>query len=72
MEQLYAVSDVVALCSDAEGQPYLLLEAMRAKRPVVATSVIGNDELISHGKTGLLVEPTPQAVAGAIDGLFER
>ncbi|UCG49946.1 MAG: glycosyltransferase family 4 protein [Phycisphaerales bacterium] len=70
MERLYGVSDVVALCSDAEGQPYLLLEAMRARRPVVATSVIGNNELISHGKTGLLVEPTPQAIAEAIDGLL--
>lgn len=70
MEQLYAISDIIALCSDAEAQPYLLLEAMRAKCPVVATSVIGNKELISHGRTGTLVEPSPNRIARAIDELL--
>jgi glycosyltransferase involved in cell wall biosynthesis len=70
IEQIYAISDVVTLCSDAEAQPYLLLEAMRAKRPIVATSVIGNKELISHDRTGLLVEPTPANIARAIDELL--
>lgn len=72
MEQIYAICDVVALCSDAEAQPYLLLEAMRAKCPIVATSVIGNKELISHGKTGLLVEPTAASIAAAIDELLDN
>lgn len=70
IEQIYAVSDVVTLCSDAEAQPYLLLEAMRAKCPIVATSVVGNTELISHDRTGLLVEPAPASIAGAIDELL--
>jgi len=70
MEQIYAISDVVVLCSDAEAQPYLLLEAMRAKCPIVATSVIGNRELISHNKTGLLTAPTPESVANAVDELL--
>ena len=70
MEQIYSICDVVALCSDAEAQPYLLLEAMRAKRPIVATSVIGNKELISHNSTGLLTEPNPASIAEAIDELL--
>lgn len=70
IEQIYAISDVVTLCSDAEAQPYSLLEAMRAKCPIVATSVIGNKELISHDGTGLLVEPTPASIARAIDKLL--
>jgi len=70
MEQIYSICDVVALCSDAEAQPYLLLEAMRAKCPIVATSVFGNKELVSHDRTGLLVEPTPASIAGAIDELL--
>jgi len=70
MERIYAVTDVVVLCSDAEGQPYLLLEAMRAKCPIVATAVIGNDELISQGRTGLLAQPTPESIAKAIDELL--
>lgn len=70
MKPVYAVSDVVALCSDAEAQPYLLLEAMRCKCPIVVTSVIGNKELIVHGKTGLLVSPQPECIAKAIDRLL--
>jgi len=70
MQRLYAISDIVALCSDAEAQPYLLIEAMKAKCPIVATSVIGNNDLISQGKTGLLVSPEPASIAMAIDELL--
>ena len=70
MKQLYAISDVIVLCSDAEGQPYLLLEAMRAKRPIVATSVLGNDQLILHGKTGCLTSNAPKDIAKTIDNLL--
>jgi glycosyltransferase involved in cell wall biosynthesis len=70
IERIYAVSDIVTLCSDAEAQPYLLLEAMRAKRPIVATSVIGNKELVSNDQTGLLVKPSSANIAGAIDELL--
>jgi len=70
MEKVYSVSDIVTLCSDAEAQPYLLLEAMRAKCPIIATSVIGNEELISHNTTGFLTEPTPASIADAVDELL--
>ena len=70
MERLYLASDVVVLCSDAESQPYVLLEAMRVGCPIVATSVIGNRELISHRKTGLLVETHPESIAQGIDELL--
>jgi len=70
MEQLYQSATVVVLCSDMEGQPYALLEAMRAGCAIVATNVPGNCELISHGRTGYLVEPAPTAVAEAVDFLL--
>jgi len=70
MDELYAISNIVVLCSDAEGQPYLLLEAMRARRPIIATSVIGNKDLISHNKTGYLAPPSPNSIAMAIDKLL--
>lgn len=69
MKQIYAISDVIALCSDSEAQPYVLLEAMQAKCPIVATSVIGNRELVTQ-EMGVLVEPTPVSIAMAIDELL--
>jgi glycosyltransferase involved in cell wall biosynthesis len=65
MEDLYSICDAVVLCSDSEGQPYLLLEAMRAGRPVVATDVAGNRELLEEG-CGALVEASAEAVARGI------
>jgi glycosyltransferase involved in cell wall biosynthesis len=47
--------DVVALPSRYEGFPLVLLEAMLARRPVVATAVGSVTDALSDGETGLLV-----------------
>jgi len=54
---LLAAADVVVQPSDWEGLPLVVLEAMRAARPVVASSVPGLRELIRDGEDGLLVPP---------------
>jgi len=69
-DDLYRVSDVVVSCSRAEGMPYVLLEAMRARRAVVATEVPGNRSVIRDGMTGRLVPPDPRCIAGAVDQLL--
>jgi len=53
---LWGDLDVVTLPSTSEGFPLVLMEAMAAGRPVVATRVGGVPELIEHGRTGLLHE----------------
>jgi len=55
--ELLATLDVFVLSSQNEGISLTLLEAMAAKRPVVATTVGGNKEIVEDGITGYLVPP---------------
>jgi glycosyltransferase involved in cell wall biosynthesis len=50
-------SDLFVLPSLSEGLSNVLLEAMVANLPVVATDIGGNPEVVQHGKTGLLIPP---------------
>jgi glycosyltransferase involved in cell wall biosynthesis len=69
---LLAASDLVVLPSLYEGLPLSLLEAMAAEKPVIASRIGGVDELVSDGKSGLLVPPgDPSALASAIRGLLD-
>lgn len=51
----YAAADVLALPSHSEGSPNVLLEAMAAGLPVVATAVGGVPEIAKDGESALLV-----------------
>ena len=54
---LLAASDLFILPSLWEGLPMALIEAMASGLPVIATRVSGTNQVMVHGKTGLLVEP---------------
>ena len=65
--------DVLVLPSLAEGLSNILLEAMAAGLPVVATAVGGTPELVIDGETGLLVPPQDaDSLALAIRQLLEN
>ena len=49
--------DISVISSLTEGCSNVILESMALKKPVVATEVGGNPELIVNGKTGYLVPP---------------
>ena len=53
--ELLALSDLVVLASRHEGLPRVVMEAMAAAKPVVATAVRGSRDLVRNGKSGLLV-----------------
>ncbi len=51
-----AASDVFVLTSKWEGMPMALIEAQMLGLPVVATNVVGNKDVITHGVNGLLAD----------------
>jgi len=53
---LHQFFDVSALVSRSEGFPNAIIEALAARRAVVATPVGGIPDLIKHESTGLIVE----------------
>lgn len=68
---LLAGFDVAVCCSDHEGSPISVMEYMDAARPIVATRVGGNPDLIADGQQGLLVDPGDhRQLAGAIARLL--
>ena len=54
---LLKAADLLVLPSLWEGMPNVVLEAMAARRPVVATAVEGTEELVVPDRTGWLVPP---------------
>jgi glycosyltransferase involved in cell wall biosynthesis len=58
--------DVFVSASRFEGGPYAPLEAMRAAVPVVLTDVVGNHDLVEHGRSGFLVAEDDLAVMADI------
>jgi glycosyltransferase involved in cell wall biosynthesis len=56
-----------------EDYGYVTLEAMLASKPVLTTTDSGGPlEFVQHGKTGLVAEPTPRALAAIMDELWHH
>lgn len=67
----YTLANLLVLPSHTEGSPNVLLEAMAAGLPIVATAVGGVPEIVTNEKQALLVEKqNPVALAGAIERLL--
>ena len=64
--------DIVVLPSLWEGMPNVLLEAMAAGRPIVATNLPGIEEMVQDGTSAVLCEPgRAGALADAIMRLMD-
>jgi glycosyltransferase involved in cell wall biosynthesis len=67
VQLFYAAADVFALPSHSEGSPNVLLEAMAANLPIVATMVGGVTEIVKNHESALLVPAKdPDALAAAV------
>ena len=71
VQSFLSFMDISVLPSLSEGMSNTLLESMAAGKPVVATAVGGNPEVLANGRAGLLVPPAdPEALADAINRLL--
>jgi glycosyltransferase involved in cell wall biosynthesis len=61
-----AAAGLISLSRHAEGRPQVMLEAMAAGLPIVASRMAAHENLIQHGQTGWLCD-SPADVAAGID-----
>ena len=73
IETVLALTDVFVLTSIREGLPNVVLEAMAAGKPVVASRVGGTPEVVVDGVTGFIISPRDaSACAEAICCLLDN
>jgi glycosyltransferase involved in cell wall biosynthesis len=73
VEHIWASNHVLVMPSRFEGLPLTIVEAMLCGRPVVATDVAGNSEVIEDGVTGFLADaPTVASMAEALERFWAR
>jgi len=65
-------ADMVVVPSRYENASIVLLEAMAAGKPIVATCVGGIPEYLEHGVNGVLVHPSSGQIAMGIKSLCEH
>jgi glycosyltransferase involved in cell wall biosynthesis len=66
VNRLLGAADVLVLTSLWEGLPRVVLQAMAASKPIVATRVDGTPEAVADGENGFLLEPHD------VDGFADR
>jgi glycosyltransferase involved in cell wall biosynthesis len=69
---VFNYSDLFILNSSYEGLPHVVLEAMAAKTPVIATDVGGTSEVVIDGITGRLVEYKSHLLPRVIKDIFDN
>ena len=60
IDKINAGLDIVILTSKNEGTPVSLIEAQASGTPVISTNVGGVENVVEHGVTGFLAEPTDE------------
>jgi len=68
-QQAFECAEFLALPSDEDPYPLVLLEAMAHKKPVLTTSVVGQASLIGSNEAGIIIAPGD--LSGIVDGAIK-
>jgi glycosyltransferase involved in cell wall biosynthesis len=72
-EEIWASNHVLVMPSRVEGLPLVIVEAMLCGRPVIATDVGGNSEVVEDGVTGFLAQaPSVSSLSNALERFWAR
>jgi glycosyltransferase involved in cell wall biosynthesis len=73
MRRRYAHAIAVIYPPTDEDYGYVTLESMLASKPVITCTDSGGPlEFVTHHETGVIADPTPEALANAFDLLWEN
>lgn len=65
-------ADVFISSSRTEGYPLVLLESICLEKPIIATNVTGNKEILNNGEYGIMCEDNIESIELAIRSIFEN
>ena len=69
-EALFAAAQLFAMTSLSENFGIAAFEAMRRGVPVLATPDVGVSEIVRDTQAGMVVDPTPSAIAAGLRTMF--
>jgi glycosyltransferase involved in cell wall biosynthesis len=73
VDDILSLANCFVLCSNWEGFPISIIEAMRSGLPVISSNVGGVSEAVSHLDSGLLVQPSDtEGLASAIRFIMDN
>ncbi len=70
LREFYRSSDIFVYPSFQDGCPTVVMEAQASGVPVIVTRSCGAAEVVEHGYSGIICEPTPDAVAESMETLL--
>jgi len=72
LSSVYPLANVVVMTSDNEGMPVALIEASMLGIPCVTTNVGSAGEVVIDGRTGFVVDKSPEDVARAVSTILQN